>query len=89
MQRVQLHRVADADAATLLQGDRFTTTLGTDLLEVTYDVAAVRMRRAATPEIRASATDAGRRCATCSFDAAFYCTAHINNLEYDLYILDS
>lgn len=41
-----LHRAA----ATLLRPDRFTATLGTDLLEVTYEVVAVRMDRVATPK---------------------------------------
>lgn len=34
-----LHPVSDRPAAiSALQGDRFTATLGTDLLEVTYEV---------------------------------------------------
>lgn len=66
-QRALLHRVADA--ASLLQGDRFTATLGTDLLEVTYEVTPVRMGRIATPEIRAFAY---RRCATCYFHVRFW-----------------
>lgn len=49
-QRVLLHRVADAAPRRYVQGDRFTATLGTDLLEVTYELVVVRMDRVATPK---------------------------------------
>lgn len=64
-----LHPVYRPAAISALQGDRFTATLGTDLLEVTYEVTLLsEWVESATPLKHAGQR---RRCATCSFQDDF------------------
>lgn len=65
-----LHPVYRPAAISALQGDRFTATLGTDLLEVTYEVTLLS-EWVESATLLKHAGRQRRRCATCSFQDDF------------------